>query len=38
VVLDQFQMFGLSKAVSEGQSNASKEVESSLALQTTVQD
>ncbi|TKY49749.1 hypothetical protein E2542_SST27193 [Spatholobus suberectus] len=31
-------MFGLSKAVAEGQSNASKEVESSLPLQTTVQD
>ncbi|KAK7334582.1 hypothetical protein VNO80_26342 [Phaseolus coccineus] len=31
-------MFGLSKAVTEGQSNASKEVESSLALRTTVQD
>ncbi|ESW20832.1 hypothetical protein PHAVU_005G018400 [Phaseolus vulgaris] len=31
-------MFGLSKAVTEGQSNASKEVESSLALRTTLQD
>ncbi|KAL2337247.1 hypothetical protein Fmac_011693 [Flemingia macrophylla] len=31
-------MFGLSKVVAEGHSNASKEVESSLPLQTTVQD
>jgi len=38
VVSDQSQMFGMSKAVAEGQSNASKEVESSLPLQTTVQD
>ncbi|CAJ1958785.1 unnamed protein product [Sphenostylis stenocarpa] len=31
-------MFGLSKAVTEGHSNASKEVESCLPLRTTVQD
>ncbi|XP_047163110.1 uncharacterized protein LOC124832837 [Vigna umbellata] len=31
-------MFGLSKAVTEGHSNTSKEVESSLPLRTTVQD
>ncbi|XP_027343698.1 uncharacterized protein LOC113856179 [Abrus precatorius] len=31
-------MFGLSKAVAEVHSNAAKEVESSLPLQTTVQD
>ncbi|KAK7401387.1 hypothetical protein VNO78_12818 [Psophocarpus tetragonolobus] len=31
-------MFSLSKTVAEGHSNASKEVESSLPLQTTLQD
>ncbi|XP_061344411.1 uncharacterized protein LOC133290358 [Gastrolobium bilobum] len=31
-------MFGMSKAVAERNSNAAKEVESSLPLQTTVQD
>ncbi|XP_020224603.1 uncharacterized protein LOC109806568 [Cajanus cajan] len=31
-------MFSLSKVVVEGHSNASKEVESSLPLQTTIQD
>ncbi|KHN12319.1 hypothetical protein glysoja_034411 [Glycine soja] len=31
-------MFGMSKTVAEGHSNASKEIQSSLHLQTTVQD
>ncbi|KAG5049143.1 hypothetical protein JHK85_010246 [Glycine max] len=31
-------MFGMSKTIAEGHSNASKEVQSSLHLQTTVQD
>jgi hypothetical protein len=38
VVLDQFQMFGLSKAVAEAKSNAAKEVESSLPLQTVLEE
>lgn len=34
----QFQMFGLSKAVAEKNANAANGVESSLPLQTTLQD
>lgn len=38
VVLDQFQMFGLSKVVAEANSKATKEVESSLPLQTVLKE
>lgn len=37
-VFGWFQMFGMSKAVAERDTNAAKEVESSLPLQTTLQD